>query len=133
MCVLGLCCCTRASSGCGAWGYSSSQSANSSLLWFLLLRSTGSGLAGSVVVMHGLSCSTACGIFPHQGSNLYPLHWQVDSLPLSHQGSPVPDFEDITMKKNSGYLANNFLPSVEMIINYIYIYIYIYTYTNRIK
>ena len=27
------------------------------------------------------------GIFPTQGSNLCLLHWQVDSLPLSHQGS----------------------------------------------
>ena len=30
-------------------------------------------LAGSVVVMHGLSCSTACEIFPYQGSNQCPL------------------------------------------------------------
>ena len=44
------------------------------------------GRAGSVVVAHGLSCSTACGIFPDPGSNLCLLHWQVDSLPLSHQG-----------------------------------------------
>ena len=28
------------------------------------------------------------GIFPTQGSNLCLLHWQADSLPLSHQGSP---------------------------------------------
>ena len=28
------------------------------------------------------------GIFPTQGSNLSPLHWQTDSLPLSHHGSP---------------------------------------------
>ena len=28
------------------------------------------------------------GIFPDQGSNLCLLYWQVDSLPLSHQGSP---------------------------------------------
>ena len=28
------------------------------------------------------------GIFPTQGSNPNRLHWQVDSLPLSHQGSP---------------------------------------------
>ena len=28
------------------------------------------------------------GIFPTQGSNLHLLHWWVDSLPLSHQGSP---------------------------------------------
>ena len=37
--------------------------------------------------MHGLSGSTACGIFLDQGSNPCPLHWQVDSYPLSHQGS----------------------------------------------
>ena len=29
------------------------------------------------------------GIFPTQGLNPSLLHWQVDSLPLSHQGSPV--------------------------------------------
>ena len=28
------------------------------------------------------------GTFPTQGSNLHLLHWQVDSLPLSHLGSP---------------------------------------------
>ena len=36
---------------------------------------------------YGLSCSMARGIFPDQGSNLCLLPWQVDSLPLSHQGS----------------------------------------------
>ena len=41
---------------------------------------------GSVAVVHGLNCSEACGIFPNQGSNPCLLHWQVDSLPLSHQG-----------------------------------------------
>ena len=29
------------------------------------------------------------GIFLTQGSNLYLLHWKVDSLPLSHLGSPA--------------------------------------------
>ena len=29
------------------------------------------------------------GIFLTQGSNLSLLHWQIDSLPLSHQGSPL--------------------------------------------
>ena len=43
----------------------------------------------SGAVVHGLSCSAARGIFPDQGSNLCLLHWQADSLPLSHQGSPV--------------------------------------------
>ena len=43
--------------------------------------------AGSEVVVHGLSCSAACGIFLEQGSNLCPLHWQADSQPLGHQGN----------------------------------------------
>ena len=37
---------------------------------------------------HGPSCSAACGILPDQGSNPCPLHWQADSQPLRHQGSP---------------------------------------------
>ena len=32
------------------------------------------------------------GIFLTQGLKLHLLHWQVDSLPLSHQGSPPPFF-----------------------------------------
>ena len=36
-----------------------------------------------------VSCSAACGIFPDQGLNLYVLLWQVDSVPLSQQGSPI--------------------------------------------
>ena len=46
------------------------------------------GTQASVVVAHGLSCQVVCGIFPDWGLNLFPLHWQADSLPLSHQGSP---------------------------------------------
>ena len=80
-------------------GYSLLRGAGFSLWWLLLLQSTGSrrpgfcscgtrasvvvarGLesAGSVVVAHGLNCSTACGIFPDQGSNPCPLHRQADS------------------------------------------------------
>ena len=41
---------------------------------------------GSVAVVHGLNCSEAGGIFPDQGPNPCLLHWQVDSLPMSHQG-----------------------------------------------
>ena len=50
---------------------------------------------GSVVVVHGLSCSTVCGIFPDQGLNACLLHWQADSLPQSHQGSPVRNFINV--------------------------------------
>ena len=41
---------------------------------------------------HGPSCSAVCGIFPDQGSNPHPLHWQTDSQPLRHQGSPIFSF-----------------------------------------
>ena len=72
--------------------HSSSRCAGLSLSRPLLLRSTGSRRTGSVVVAHGPSCSVACGIFPDQGSNPCPLHWQADSQPLRHQGSPVVHF-----------------------------------------
>ena len=35
--------------------------------------------AGSVVVVDRLSCPVACEIFPDQGSNPCPLHWQADT------------------------------------------------------
>ena len=69
-------------------GHSSSRCAGLSLSRPPLLRITGSRRTGSVVVAHGPSCSAACGIFPDQGSNPCPLHWQADSQPLRHQGSP---------------------------------------------
>ena len=74
-------------------GHSSSRCAGLSLSRPLLLRSTGSRSAGSVVVAHGPSCSAACGIFPYPGSNPCPLHWQADSQPLRHQGSPPLNFK----------------------------------------
>ena len=73
-----------AASGC----HSSSRRVGLSLSRPLLLRSTGSRHAGSVVVAHGPSCSTACGIFPDQGSNPCPLHWQADSQPSAPPGKP---------------------------------------------
>ena len=63
-----------------------------SLQWLLLLQSTGTTeprCSGSVVVAHWLSCSKARGIFPGQRVNPRPLHWQRDSYPLGHQGSPT--------------------------------------------
>ena len=38
--------------------------------------------AGSIAVLHGLSCHMACGIFLDQGLNLCLPDGQVDSLPL---------------------------------------------------
>ena len=62
---------------CG--GHSSSRCAGLSVSRPLLLRSTSSRRASSVVVAHRPSCSAARGIFPDQGSNPCPRHWQADS------------------------------------------------------
>ena len=90
----------RLFSSSGSRGYSSLQCADFSWLWILLFWATALGDAasvaaipglqgtGSVIAMLGLHRSMACGIFPHQGSNLWLLHWQAGSLPLSHQRSP---------------------------------------------
>ena len=51
------------------------------------LKSTGS------VVVHGFSCSETHRIFSDQGSNPLPLHRQVNSQPLDHQGSPWGFFQ----------------------------------------
>ena len=69
-------------------GHSSLQCVGLSPSRPLLLQSTGPRRAGSVIVAHGPSCSTACGIFPDPASNPCALHWQADSQPLRHQGSP---------------------------------------------
>ena len=42
-----------------------------------------------MVVAHGLSYTTICGIFPDYESNLCLMHWQVDSLPLSYEFSSL--------------------------------------------
>ena len=72
--------------------HSSSRCVGLSPLRPLLLGSTGSRCAGSAIVAHGPSRSTACGILPDQGSNPCPPHWQADSQPLCHQGSPDLSF-----------------------------------------
>ena len=73
-------------------GHSSSWCVGLSLSRPLLLRSTGSRCAGSATVAQGPSRSAACGILPDQGSNPCPPHWQADSQPLRHQGSPFSLF-----------------------------------------
>ena len=90
--MLGLCFCAGLSLVAASGGHSSSRCAGLSLSRPLLLLSTGSRRAASVVVAHGPSCSAACGIFPDQGSNLCPLHWQADSQPRRHQEASYARF-----------------------------------------
>ena len=82
-------------------GHSSSRCAGLSLSRPLLLWSTGSRRADSAIVAYRPSRSTACGIFPDQGSNPCPLHWQADSQPLRHQGSPRPFLLNVSAGKFS--------------------------------
>ena len=109
MAVLGLRFCARAFSSAASGDHSSSRCMGLSLSRPLLLRSTGSRHAGSVIVAHGPSCSTACGIFPDQGSNSCPLHWQADSQPLCYQGSPntwILNVKTLTSTLTSRYKNN---------------------------
>ena len=46
---------------------------------------------GSLVVSQGLNCSATCGIFPDQGLNPCPLHWQEDFCSLHHRKVPEPN------------------------------------------
>ena len=128
MAVLGLRFCARAFSSCGKWGHSSSRCAGLSLPRPLLLRSTGSRRAGSVIVAHGPSCSAACGIFPDQGLNPCPLHWQADSQPLRHQGSPKHNFYIHGETKKSTWLIllrySHYCGGLEPILQYLQGYIF---------
>ena len=63
---VGLCCSAPAFSSCDKRG-----------LFFIAEH--GLLIAVAVVAACGLSCSTACGIFPDQGLNPCPLYWQADS------------------------------------------------------
>ena len=50
----------------------------------------------------GLGCHFLLqGIFPTQESNPHLLHWQADSLPLSHLGSPGGLGANIQMNNNT--------------------------------
>ena len=73
---LDLCCCAQASH-CGGSRVDTGPSCTGSVQ-----------RAGSVVVAQGPSHSSAYGILLDRGLNLCLLHWQADSSPLHHQGSP---------------------------------------------
>ena len=87
-----------------------------------LLQST-----GLIIASPGLNCSMACGIFVTQGSNLGLLHWQADSLRLSHQGNPSSFlflfyFVEVWLIYNVGFISA-VQPSDSL-----YIYIHSYSY-----
>ena len=66
-----LCCGARASH-CGGFSCCGTRTLGA---WASVVVARELQRAGSVAV----ACSAACGIFPDQGSNPHPLHWQADS------------------------------------------------------
>ena len=60
--------------------------------WPSVVSAPGLYSPGSVAVVHGPGCPKAYGTLPDQVLNPCPLHLQVDSLPLSYQGSPRINF-----------------------------------------
>ena len=105
MAVLGLRFCARAFSSCGKWGP-----------FFIAVRGPLT-IAASLVAEHGpqtrrlSNCGSRAQLLhgmwdlPRPGFEPCPLHWQADSQPLCHQGSPlfflIPDKPSIfpSMKK----------------------------------
>ena len=87
MAVVSLRCHMWAFSGCSRCGAWASYCGGVFLVWSTGSMRTGFRRAAAcglesmnlVVVTHGLSSSTACGIFPDQGSNPCPLHCKVAS------------------------------------------------------
>ena len=88
--MLGLHCCSGFFSSCSEWGLLSSCNIQAYCGGFSRCRAEALGCVSSVVaalgsigsiVVQGLSCSSTCGIFLDQGSNLCLLHWQADFSP----------------------------------------------------
>ena len=88
MTVLDLCSCARFSPVVVSRGYSVVVVPRILIAVASLVAAPGLWSTGSITVVYGLSSSEACGIFLDQGLNPCLLHWQADSLPLSHEGSP---------------------------------------------
>ena len=79
VCRISLVAASRGYSSCGV----GLLTATASLLWYI-----GSSMQASVVVVHGLSCSMARGIFPDQGQTDIPCitgqilnHWTTMEVP----------------------------------------------------
>ena len=77
--VLGLCCCLQALSSCSEQGLLFSCGARAQCGGFSCRGAQILGCLGSAVAACRISCSTASGLFPEQGSILCPLCWQADS------------------------------------------------------
>ena len=81
------------SSSCGEQGLLPSCSRRTSHCGGFSCGTWDLGTLASAVVVHGLSCPSACGILLDLVSNLCSLHWQVDSYPLTTREAPHSHFD----------------------------------------
>ena len=91
-------------------GHSSSRCVGLSLSRPLLLRSTGSRRAGSVIVAHGPSCSAACGIFPRPGHEPVSPALAGRLSTTAPPGKPLRDFlhnSGLWSKSNTDFLGDS--------------------------
>ena len=104
--ALGLHCCTRAFSRCDEQGLLSSCSVHALHCGGFYCSEHGLLSIGSLLVVHGLSCPTACGVFPHQVSNPVPC---IGRETLNHRATrEVPGyFENLCLLIFIGYLWYN--------------------------
>ena len=122
-----LCCCAGFSpvAGCGLLLLLSPGSRVSGLQWLQHVGSgapLGSRAQAQQLWCTGLSWSVACGIFKDQGWNLCLLHWQADTLPLSHQGSPILSFFNLLFFSVSSLIEKWQNCSIFKVYSLIYIY-----------
>ncbi|XP_059961218.1 ankyrin-2 isoform X21 [Mesoplodon densirostris] len=66
---------------------------------------------------HGPSCSMSCGIFPDWDTNLCPVHRQVDSQTLRHQGSPAVCF--LKSDSNASFLRAARAGNLDKVVEYL--------------
>ena len=92
MAVLGLHFCARAFSSCGKWGPLFIAVCRPLIIAACLVAEHRLQTRRLSNCAHGPSRSAACGILPDQGPNPCPLHWQADSQPPHHRGSPAGRF-----------------------------------------
>ena len=82
---------TRAFSSCGEWKLLLVVVSRLFTVVASLAAELDTSLLDSVVVAQGVICPMAWGIFPDQGSNRCPLHWQADLLSTMPPGkSSIP-------------------------------------------
>ena len=92
-------------------------------LW--LLTAVASPVEGHMLTVHalqqlrltGLAAPQHVGVFPDQGSNPCPLHWQADCLSLDHQGSPISG-SWVTVIFNGSKRCSKNCSSIETIISW---------------